>query len=100
MAADRVNFVDENDAGGVFLALLEEVANAAGADTNKHFDKVRAGDRKERDVGFAGDGTGEQGLARSRGADKKHAFRNATAKFLEFLRILQEVDDFVEFFLG
>jgi hypothetical protein len=29
MAADGVDFVDEDDAGGVLLALLEEVANAA-----------------------------------------------------------------------
>jgi len=32
MAADRVDFVDEDDAGRVLLGLLEHVAHAAGAD--------------------------------------------------------------------
>src|SRR5262249_22731300 len=51
MTADRVNLVDEDDAGGVLLALLEEVADARGADADEHFDEVGAADREERDVG-------------------------------------------------
>ena len=40
--ADGVDLVDEDDAGGVLLALLEEVAHAAGADADEHLDEVRA----------------------------------------------------------
>ena len=34
------------------------------------------------------------------GPTSKHALGNAAAELLEFLRIFQEIDDFVEFFLG
>src|SRR6202043_2137696 len=63
MPADRVDLVDEDDAGRVLLALLEHVAYPAGADADEHLDEVRARDGEERHVGFAGDGAGEQGLA-------------------------------------
>ena len=63
MAADRVDLVDEDDAGRVLLGLLEHVADAAGADADEHLDEVRARNGEEGDVGLAGDGAGEQGLA-------------------------------------
>ena len=63
MPADRVDLVDEDDAGRVLLALLEHVAHAAGADADEHLDKIGARDREERHVRFAGDRAGEQGLA-------------------------------------
>jgi hypothetical protein len=33
-------------------------------------------------------------------ADQQHAARDAAAQLLEFLRVLQEVDQFLDFFLG
>ena len=99
MAADRVDFVDENDAGRGFLALLEHVAHAAGADADEHLDEVRAADGKERHVRFAGDGAGEQGLAGAGRADQQHAFGNAAAEFLKLLRVAQELDQFLHFVL-
>src|SRR5262249_16899863 len=47
MASDRVNFIDKDDARSILFALLEEIADAAGADADKHFDEVGAGDREE-----------------------------------------------------
>jgi hypothetical protein len=44
MATDCVDLIDEDDAGSVLFALLEKVANAAGADADKHLDKIRTGD--------------------------------------------------------
>src|SRR4029077_3664640 len=55
MTTDRINFVDENDAGRGLLALLEHVAYAACTDANKHLDEIRSADRKERYIRFAGD---------------------------------------------
>ncbi len=55
MTADRVDFVDEDDARRVLLGLLEHVAHARSADADEHLDEVGAGNRKERNVGFAGD---------------------------------------------
>ena len=99
MPADRVDFVDENNAGRGFLALLEHVAHAARADADEHLDEVRAADREERHVRFAGDGAGEQRLAGARRADEQHAFGNAAAEFLEFLRVAQELDQLLDFVL-
>ena len=48
VAADGVDLVDEDDAGRVLLALLEQVADARGADAHEHLDEVRARDREER----------------------------------------------------
>ena len=59
VAPDSIYFVDEDDAGRIFLALFEHVAHAAGADADKHLDKVRTRYREERDIGLAGDGPGE-----------------------------------------
>ena len=40
MATNGVNFVDKDDTRGVLFGLLEHVAHAAGADTDKHFDEI------------------------------------------------------------
>src|SRR6202011_6128207 len=80
MAADRVDLVDEDDAGRVLLRLLEHVAHARRADTDEHLDEVGAGDREERDIGFAGDGARQQRLAGAGRADEEHAARDAPAE--------------------
>ena len=100
MAADRVDFVDEDDAGCVLLGLVEHVAHAARADTDEHLDEVRAGNGEERHIGLTGDRAGKQRLAGSGRADQKHAARNLTAEPLELLRIAQEFDDLFQIFLG
>ena len=100
MAADRVDFVDEDDAGRVLLGLVEHVADAAGADADEHFDEVRAGNGEERHVGFARDGARQQRLAGAGRADQQHAARDLAAQPLELLRVAQELDDLLEIFLG
>jgi hypothetical protein len=100
LAADRVDLVDEDDAGRVLLGLLEHVAHARGADADEHLDEVGAGNREERHLGLAGDGLGQQRLAGAGGADHQHAARNASAELLELGRIAQELDQFGHFFLG
>ena len=100
MAADRVDFVDEDDAGRVLLGLLEHVAHARGADADEHLDEVGAGNGEERHVGFAGDRARDQRLAGARRADQQHAARNASAQALEFSGIAQEFDDLLQILLG
>ena len=100
MASHGVDFIDEDDAGGVLLALLEQVAHAAGAHAHEHLHEVRAGDGEERHAGFAGDGARQQGLAGSGRADQQHALGNAAAQLLELLRLAQELDDLLQLFLG
>ena len=59
MASDRINLVDENDAGGVLLALDEEVANPRGTDANEHFDEIRTRNREKGHARFARNRTRE-----------------------------------------
>ena len=77
LAADRVQFIDEDDAGRLSFRLLEQVAHPRGADTDEHFDKIAAAERKERNLGFAGHRPGQQGLAGAGGSDQQHPFGNA-----------------------
>ena len=100
VTADSIDFVDEDDAGRVLLALLKQIADAACADADKHFNEVRTGDREERHIRFAGNRTGQQRLAGSRRSDEQHALGNASAELLELLRLAQVLDDFLQLFLG
>jgi hypothetical protein len=44
--AQRVQLVDEDDARGLLLGLLEQIAHARGAHAHEHLDEVGAADRK------------------------------------------------------
>ena len=96
VAADGVDFVDEDDARSVSLALFEQIANATGADADEHLHEVGARHREERTTGFTRDSAGKQCFARSRRTDQQRTLRQATAKLGELLRILQEFDDLLE----
>ena len=100
LAADRVDLVDEDDARRVALGLVEQVADAAGADADEHLDELRAGDAEERHAGLAGDGPGHQRLAGAGRSDQQDAARDARAERVELLRVLEELDDFLELRLG
>lgn len=100
MAADGIDFVDEDDAGRILLGLLEHIAHAACTDADEHFDEIGARNGEEGHIGFAGDRAGEQRLAGTRRTDEQHATRNLAAETLELLRITQEFDDFLEILLG
>ena len=92
MAADGVDLVDEDDAGSVLLALLEEVAHPARADADEHLHEVRSGDREERHVGLTRNRAREQGLAGAGRAHQQEAL-GISAELLELLRVLQVLDD-------
>ena len=100
LAADRVDLVDEDDARRVALGLVEQVADAAGADADEHLDELRAGDAEERHAGLTGDGAGHQRLAGAGRPDQQDAARDARAERVELLRVLEELDDFLELRLG
>src|SRR5580692_2009754 len=100
VAADSIDFVDENDARRVLLPLFEQITHAACADAHKHFDEVRTGNGEERNVCFACNRSREQSLARTRRPDEQYALGNASAKLLEFLRVFQKLDNFLQLFFG
>ena len=100
VASDGVDLVDEDDGRSVLLGLLEEVADAARADTHEHLDEVGAGDRVERHAGLTGDGAGEQRLAGAGRAVEQHALGDLGADGLELGRLLQELLDLAELLDG
>ena len=100
LPAHGVDLVHEDDAGRVALRLVEQVTDAAGADADEHLDELGAGDAEEGHAGLAGDGPGHQRLAGSRGAHEQDAARDARAERVELLRVLEELDDFLELRLG
>src|SRR5438045_4490198 len=52
LATDRVDLVDEDDAWGVALGLVEQVAHATRADADEHLDELGARDAEERHAGL------------------------------------------------
>ena len=78
LTADRINFVDEDDAGRILLSVLEHVANTSGTDTDEHFNEVGTGNCEEGNFGFAGNGFGQKCFTGTRRADEQHAAGNTT----------------------
>ena len=100
VAAHGVDLVDEDDAGRALLALLEQVADAAGADADEHLHEVGARNREERNVRLARNRAGQQGLARARRADQQNSLGNPPAQLLKLLRLAEELDNLLQLFLG
>jgi hypothetical protein len=100
LAPNRVDLVDEDDARRVGAGLLEEVADAGGADADEHLHEVGAGDRVERHAGLPSDCLGQQRLARARRAVENAALGDLGAEALVLGRILQEVHELLHLRLG
>ena len=99
-AADRVEFVDEDDRRRGLFGLREQVADARRADADDRLDELRGRDREERRVGFARHRSREQGLAGSRRAREQHAVGHAATQPAVALGVAQEVDDLGQLGLG
>ena len=99
LLADGVNLVDEHDAGGFFLRLLEQVAHLARAHAHEHFHKFGAADGEERDVRLTGDGLCQHGLAGARRAYQQHALGHGSADLPVLVRIVEIVHDLLQAFL-
>ena len=91
--ADGVELVDEDDCWSGLARILEELADAGGAEAREHLDERRGALRVEARARLVSDGLGEQGLAGARGAVEENPFRHARAEGREPLRIAQEVND-------
>ena len=98
--ANRINLVDEHNAGRLFTRLLEQVAHLGRAHTDEHLHELRAGDREERHVRLTCDRLGEQRFAGARRADKQRAFGQLCADACIFAGVMQEVHDFGQGLLG
>ena len=99
LAADRIDFIDEDDRRGVLLGFRKQIAHAARAHADEHFNEIRTGDREERHAGFARYGARQQRFARSGRAYQQNAGGNLRADLGKAAGILQELYDFAQFFL-
>ncbi len=100
LATDGVNLIDEDDAGGGFLGLLEHVAYPGGTHTHEHLDEIGTRNGEERYLGLTRNGLGQQGLTGTGRTYQQYAGRDLAAQFLEFARVAQIVDQLLDLFLG
>ena len=100
VTTDGIDLVHEDDRRSVRLRLLEEVADAAGADADEHLDEVGTRDGEERNAGLAGHGAGEERLTGSRRAEEQHALGDLGPHRLELLRGLEVLLDLLELLDG
>ena len=97
--ADGVDFVHEDDRGGVFAGHDEKLADHAGAFADVFLDQLGAADADEFGLGVVGNGAGEERFAGAGGAVEEDAFWLGDAEgFEEFGVFKAEFDDFFYFF--
>jgi len=70
LPTNGINFIYKNQAGRMFFSLIKEISDSGGTNSNKHLDKIRTTDRKERHISFTGHGSGQQSLACSRSSNQ------------------------------
>jgi len=100
MAADRIDFVDEDDARGIFLRLFEHVPDAACAHTDKHFDKVRTGDGEKGHACFARNRARQERLAGTGRTDQQRALGDLAAELGKATGVLQKFDNLFQLLAG
>ena len=84
----------------MLFGVFEHVAYPRCTHTDKHFNKVGTGNGEERNLGFTGNRTRQQGLTGTWRTNHQHTVRNTATELLELGRITQELDQFLDFFLG
>src|SRR5690606_14458622 len=99
-AADAVELVDEDDARGALLGVLEELAHARGADADEDLDELRRRDVEERHLGLARESSGEHGFPRSRRALQQDAVGYLRAQASVAVGVAQELEKLGHFGLG
>ena len=97
-ASHRINFVNEDDARGVFFPLHEHIPNSAGTNTYKHFYKIRPADTEKRYRRFPGNCLGKQSFSCTRLSHQQNTPWNFTAETLKFSGILEKIHNFLKFF--
>ena len=94
--AHGVELVDEDDRRGVLARLLEELADARGAEPGEHLDERRGALRVEICSRSARDCLGEQRLPRAGRPVQKDAPRHASSEALEALAVAEELHHLFE----
>lgn len=100
MVVDGVDFVDEDDVWCMFFGLVEYVVDMGSVYVDEYFDEVGIGNGEEWYFGFVGDGFGQQGFVGVGWVDYQYVVWDMVVQVLEFVWIVKEFDQFVDFFFG
>ena len=99
-AAQRIELVDEDDAGRTFARLLEEITDAGGPHPDEHLDELAPADGEEGHTGLPRHRAGQERLSRSRRTDEQDALGQPGAQAAVLIGRLQEPDDLLQLLLG
>ena len=94
--AEGIDLIDEHDRRRAGAGLLEQVPDPGRPEADEHLHEARARYREEGDVGLAGDGAGEQGLAGAGRPGHQHAARAARPGPVVAAGVAQIVDDLAD----
>mmetsp|Transcript_38871 Transcript_38871/g.99305 ORF Transcript_38871/g.99305 Transcript_38871/m.99305 type:complete len:370 (-) Transcript_38871:1412-2521(-) len=86
-ACDRVELVEEEDAGGRLPRLVKDLPDVALRLAEPHGEELGALDGDEVGLALVGNGLGEERLAASGGPVKEHAARGVHTKLRKLLRV-------------
>src|SRR3989344_3821794 len=100
LAADCIDFVDEDDAGGITLCAVKKIADAAGADADEHLHKLRSRDAEERHFRLSRDPPRKKSFSGARCADEENTTRNFSSDSRVLFGEFEKINDFDQFFLG
>ena len=78
----------------------KDVAHAAGAHTDEHFDEVGAAHGEERHASLTGYSLGQERLTGSRRTNEQRALGYLSTQIGVFLWVLEEVDNLLHLLLG
>ena len=98
--SDGINLIDEDDARRILLRLVEQVADTGRADTDEHLHKIRSSQREERHLRLPGNRLCQKRLSGSGRTDQESALRQLCTDLRIPFRMLQEIDCFLQGFLG
>ena len=99
-ATNGINLVDEDDAWGFLLGLLEKVSHTAGSHAHKHLHKVGTRHGEEGHTGFASHSLGQQGLACAWRAYQESTLGYLTAQLGVFLGMAEKFHNLLELLFG
>ena len=99
-AADGVDLIDKNNAGSIFIGFFKKVAHSGRAHADIELDEIRAREGEKRHVRLAGNSLGQQGLAGSGRAYQQGALGKLGSDLDIAARVVQEIDDLDQGFLG
>ena len=89
--SDGVDLINEDDAGGMLLGFLEQIADTGCSHADEHFYEIGSGQREERYMRFSCHGLGKQGFSGSRRAYQQGSFGELSSDLGVFSGIVQEV---------